>query len=569
MSATKPVDSTVSRLRSGGQVLVDQLALQGCRHVFFVPGESYLAVLDALYDSDITQTICRQEGGAAMMAEASAKLTGRPGVCFVTRGPGAMNAGAGIHVAQQDSTPMILFVGQVARRFRTRGGFQEVDFAAVFGSMAKWVVEIDDPRRIPELVSRAYSVAMAGRPGPVVVALPEDMLVEPVDVVDGRQVMPPAMSCGPRECEAVAALIGPSARPLVIVGGSTWKTEDQASLIAFSERYGLPVATSFRRQALFPTTHENYVGTLTPAADPVLVDYARSADLVILIGGLLGELPSQHYSILSSPVPRQKLVHVHPGANELNRVYSADHALNCRPGDFLEGMLARVPRATPVTRARRASIAGLRAHVLDWMRPRPQPGELNVTEIIAWLNAEIDDDAIVCNGAGNYATWVHRFYRYTKPGTQLAPISGSMGYGLPAAVAAKRVFPKRQVVAFSGDGCFMMTGQEFMTAVQYGLPIIDVVIDNGMFGTIRMHQEQRYPGRVSGTSVVNPDFAALARAYGGHGERVERTEDFAAAFRRAVASGKPAVIHCILDPEALTINRSLTAIREQALGAKT
>lgn len=547
--------------RHGGQILVDQLTIQGCKNVFLVPGESYLPVLDALCDNDIMQTVCRQEGGAAMMAEADGKLTGRPGICFVTRGPGATNASAGVHIAQQDSTPMILFVGQVDRSARGRDAFQELDYHAVFHSMAKWVVEIDDINRIPELISRAYSVAMSGRPGPVVVALPEDMLRQTAVVTDSTLVRPPVSSCSDEDCKEIATRIAASRQPLVIVGGSAWTAEDHQQLALFAERFDVPVATSFRRQSLFSMSHTHYAGHLSTTCDPKLSDYVRSSDLVILIGGRMGELPSQNYSLLNIPNTHQRLVHVHPCSDELNTVYSAELAIACKPGEFIGSML-KLEQGQD--QQRNGLVETRHQHALHWMKPTSQPGSLNIADVIIWLGEQLANDAIICNGAGNYATWVHRFFPFTQYGTQLAPISGSMGYGLPAAVAAKRTCPDKHVVAFAGDGCFMMHGQEFMTAVQYDLPILVIVIDNGMYGTIRMHQERDYPGRVSGTTIKNPDFVGLAKAYGGHGELVRTQEDFPTAFQRAQDSGKPAILHCIIDPEALTIDRTLTEVREHA-----
>ena len=551
-----------TNLRTGGQILADKLAIHGVKQAFCVPGESYLAVLDALHDSAVEITICRQEGGAAMMAEAQGKLTGQPGICFVTRGPGATNASAGVHIAQQDSTPMILFVGQIGRDMRGREAFQEVDYRAVFGTLAKWAVEIDDPARIPEVVSRAFHVATSGRPGPVVVALPEDMLTEAAACADARayRVAAPAPS-GQNVAEVVKAL-AEAKRPLAIAGGARWTPEAVADLTALSERHSLPVAVSFRRQTLFPRDHANFAGDMGLGADPALVAYAKNADLILLLGGRMSEMPSQGYTLLDIPTPQQRLIHVHPGIEEIGRVYQPEIGINCAPPQFLTAMLDDTTGAAP---DRSALIAPLNAAFRARQAPpAPPPGNFNMATAMAHLNEVLPADAIICNGAGNYATWVHRFYNFRDFATQLAPTSGSMGYGVPAAVGAARLHPERRVVAFAGDGCFMMHGQEFATAVQYGLPIVVVIVDNGMYGTIRMHQEREYPGRVVATDLRNPDFAAYARAFGGHGERVERTEDFAAAFQRASESGLPAIIHCLTDPEALTVDRSLSAIRQAA-----
>ena len=555
------------RPRSGGEILVDQLLIQGVERATCVPGESYLAVLDALHDAAIDVMICRQEGGAAMMADAYGKLTGRPGICFVTRGPGASNASPGIHIAMQDSTPMIVFVGQVERGMREREAFQELDYKAVFGTMAKWAVEIDDAARIPEIIARAFRVALQGRPGPVVIALPEDVLTDMATVADAPRVE--VAEPAPREVDMarLQALLAEAERPLVILGGSGWSHEARAATISFVERFDLPVTTSFRRSALFPADHGNYVGDLGVGPSPKLAARVKEADLVLLVGGRFSEQQSMSYTLLDVPVPRQKLVHVYPDPDELGRVYQPVLAINATPKSFAAA-LGKLP--TPNRRAWSEHTAAARAEYLDWTgKPRPLPGAFQLGEAMLWLRDRLPPEAIVANGAGNYATWVHRFHRFRAFGTQLAPTSGSMGYGTPAAVMAKRQHPERPVIAFAGDGCFLMNGQEFATAVQYDLPIIVIVVDNGMYGTIRMHQELHYPRRISGTQLKNPDFAAYARAFGGHGERVEQTEEFAPAFERAVASGKPAILHCVVDPEALTPARTLSEIRAAGEKAKS
>jgi acetolactate synthase-1/2/3 large subunit len=552
--------------RSGGQILVDQLLIQGVERATCVPGESYLAVLDALHDATIDLLICRQEGGAAMMAEAYGKLTGRPGICFVTRGPGASNASPGIHIAMQDSTPMIVFVGQVERGMRGREAFQELDYGAVFGSMAKWAVEIDDPARIPEIVARAFRVALQGRQGPVVIALPEDVLTDVATVPDAPRVEPAQAAPGDAELEKLAGLLAGASRPLLMLGGSGWSEAARDAMIRFAERFDLPVTTTFRRQALFPADHPNYAGDLGVGPNPKLAQRVKDADLVILVGGRFSEQQSASYTLLEVPAPRQKLVHVYPDAGELGRVYQPALAIVATPGTFAAA-LGKL--ATPNRLAWSEATQAARAEFLDWTgEPRALPGAFRLGEAMMFLRGRLPDDTIICNGAGNYATWVHRYYRFRRFGTQLAPTSGSMGYGTPAAVMAKRQCPDRMVIAFAGDGCFLMNGQEFATAVQYDLPIIVVILDNAMYGTIRMHQELHYPRRVSGTALKNPDFAAYARAFGGHGERVERTEEFAPAFERAIASGKPAILHCIVDPEALTPSRTLSEIRAAGEKAK-
>ena len=538
-------------MRSGGQILVDQLKIQGVRHVSCVPGESYLAVLDALYDSGIEVTTCRQEGGAAMIAEAQGKMTGRPGICLVTRGPGACNASAGIHIARQDSTPMVVFVGQVARNMRGRDAFQEVDYRASFSDLAKWVVEVDDPARLPEIVARAFQMAISGRPGPVVVALPEDMLIEMAQVSDAGYVSAPGSAPCPETMTAALRALQEAKRPLVIAGGSRWTRQAVADLQSLSERMNLPVAVSFRRQDLFCSTHPNFAGDLGVAADPDLVAYAKEADVILLLGGRLSEMPSQGYSLLDIPVPKQHLIHVHPGTEELGRVYQADCAINSAPPEFLTLALQHAPKGPD-----RTALLKQRAEALSKRRIVPAPsGALDMGKVMEYLNETLPDDTVICNGAGNYATWVHRFYRFTRHGTQLAPVSGSMGYGLPAAIAAAR--EGRQAVAFAGDGCFLMHGQEFATAVQYALPVLVIVVDNGMYGTIRMHQERDYPGRVCGTELKNPDFAAMARAFGGFGETVSHSEEFAPALARAKASGQPALLHLRLSPGSLGVGQTL------------
>lgn len=550
--------------RLGGHILVDQLLAHGVRHVFCVPGESYLAVLDGLYDADIEVTVCRQEGGAAIMADAHGKLTGEPGICMVTRGPGASNALAGIHVAHQDSTPLILFVGQIERGVRERDAFQEMDYRAVFGSQVKWATEIDQVERIPEIVSRAFHIATSGRPGPVVIALPEDMLVEHASVPDAPhyEVIESAPSAA--QLDDLARLLADAKRPIAILGGTRWNQAAVDCITEFAARWQLPVAVEFRRQMLFPTDHPCFVGDVGLGSNPQLMQTIRDADLVLLVGARMSEIASQNYTLLDIPVPKQTLVHVYPDANELNRVYRARLAINVSASVFARAISSLAPPANALEPS--PYLLGLRANYVAWHDPAPiqHPGELQMGQVMAWLNSALPADAILCNGAGNYATWLHRFYDFRQYGTQLAPTSGSMGYGLPAAVGAKRIYPDRPVVCFAGDGCFMMHGQEFATAVQYQLPIIVLIIDNGMLGTIRMHQERHYPARVSATQLHNPDFAAYARAFGGYGERVTRTEQFGPAFERALASHKPAILHCLIDPQAISPTTTLDKIRQQA-----
>jgi acetolactate synthase I/II/III large subunit len=552
--------------RTGGEILVDQLVIHGVAHVFCVPGESYLAALDAFYDRKIALTVCRQEGGAAMMAEAVGKATGRPGICFVTRGPGATNASPGLHIARQDSTPLILFVGQVAREMREREAFQELDYRAVFGSVAKWVTEIDDPARIPELVSRAFHTATNGRPGPVVVALPEDMLTERVIVSDPSAFEPIETWPGASEMMKLQKLLWAAERPVMLLGGSRWSANACAAIGRFAERFALPVATTFRRGHLFDALHPCYAGDLGIGPNPKLLARMKAADLVLLVGGRMGEMPSQSYTLFDIPSPQTMLVHVHPGAEELGRVYKPNLAIHAAPTAFAAAAEGLQP---PNEIKWRAETSVAHADYLVWTeKPTDQPGGVNLGAVMVWLREALPPEAIICNGAGNFASWVHRFFRFRRFAQHIAPTSGSMGYGVPAAVGIKRLFPGRPVVCIAGDGDFLMNGQELATAVQYELPVIIVVADNSLYGTIRMHQEREYPGRVVATDLRNPDFAALARAYGAVGATVEKTADFAAAFRAAEKSGKPSIIHLKIDPEAATPMATLSAIRAKAVAGR-
>ncbi|MGB9059424.1 MAG: thiamine pyrophosphate-binding protein [Pseudolabrys sp.] len=549
--------------RSGGEILIDQLSIHGVRHAFCVPGESYLAALDAFYDSDIQLTVCRHESTAAIMAEAVGKITGQPGICFVTRGPGATNASAGIHIARQDSSPMIMFVGQVGREMRDREAFQELDYRAVFGTMAKWATEIDDPSRIPEIVSRAFHTACNGRPGPVVIALPEDMLRDRVSVADAAAFAPVENWPGADDINRLQKLLGEAKRPVVLIGGSRWTEQASAALMRFAERFALPVATTFRRGHLFDAMHRCYAGDFGIGPNPKLLARVKGADLVLLIGGRFGEMPSQSYSVFDIPEPQTKLVHVHPGAEELGRVYHAHLAINAAPTAFC----AALENMQPLKEiAWRGESDTAHADYLAWgEKATSVPGAVNLGEIMVWLRENLPADAIVTQGAGNFSGWVHRFYRVRKFGGLVGATSGSMGYGLPAALAMQTLYRDRTVVCVAGDGDFLMTGQDFATAVQYELPVIVLVADNGIYGTIRMHQERDYPGRVIATNLRNPDFAAYALAFGGYGALVEKSADFPAAFAAARASGKPSILHLKIDPEAITPTATLTDIREKSL----
>jgi len=554
MSVAKDARTQIPGERHGGQILVDQLARQSVDRVFCVPGESYLAALDGLHGSGIETIICRQEGGAAMMAEAAGKLTGRPGVAFVTRGPGATNAAAGVHIAFQDSTPMILFIGQVALHQRDREAFQEVDYRAMFAPLAKWVAEIELTERIPEYVSHAFHVAQSGRPGPVVLALPEDMLFAHATVADALPATPVRSEVSEDVVGAVAAELAAADRPLVIVGGSGWSAEAAADLARVAEAYDLPVGASFRCQDFLDNRHACYVGDVGIGINPKLAQRVKDADLLLVLGARLGEITTSGYTLLDVPQPRQRLVHVHPDPSELGRVYRPDMAVAARASDLVHRLAARPANRNP---ARAAWREAARADLDAWQEPQETPGAVKMEQVVHHLSETLDADAIVTNGAGNYSAWLHRYYRYKDWRTQLAPTSGSMGYGLPAAVAAKLAFPERQVVCLAGDGCFQMTMQELGTACQYGANVVVIVSNNSMYGTIRMHQERHYPGRVSGTDIVNPDFAALARSYGALGEVVTRTEDFPAALERALAAGKPALIELKVDPAALSPRATL------------
>src|SRR5665647_2283163 len=549
--------------RTGGEILIDQLAIHGVRHAFCVPGESYLAALDAFHDSPIALTVCRHESAAAIMAEAIGKTTGRPGICFVTRGPGATNASAGIHIARQDSSPMIVFVGQVGRSMREREAFQELDYRAVFGSITKWVTEIDDPARIPELVSRAFHTACNGRPGPVVIALPEDMLIERAMVPDAAAFEPVEIWPGLTDMSRLQKLLWAAKRPVVLVGGSRWSEAATAALARFAERFALPVATTFRRGHLFDALHPCFAGDFGIGPNPKLLARVKGADLVLLIGGRMSEMPSQGYTLFDIPEPQMKLVHVHPGAEELGRVYHPAMAIQAAPTAFcaaLEGL--QPPNEIPWQGE--ADIA--HADYLAWSdKATPQPGGVNLGEILVWLRESLPRDSFITNGAGNFAAWIHRFYRFRKFASHVGPTSGSMGYGFPAAVAMKTLYPESPVVCIAGDGDFLMTGQDFATAVQYRLPVIVVLSDNGLYGTIRMHQERDYPGREVATALRNPDFVAYAKAFGGFGVLVEKTADFPAAFAAAQKSGLPSIIHLKVSPEAITPTATLTGIREKSL----
>ncbi len=548
-------------MRTGGQLIVDQLVVHGVDVAFGVPGESYLAVLDALHDAPIRFVSCRHEVGAANMADAYGKLTGRPGICMVTRGPGATHAAGGVHTAYQDSTPLILLIGQVGREMMEREAFQEIDYRQMFGPMAKWVAQIDSADRIPELISRAFHVATSGRPGPVVLALPEDMLVDESNAEDAAPYRITRVHPAEADLEAARTLLAAAERPLVVVGGAPWSAEANEALTAWCVASGVPVASGWRCQDYVDNTADVYAGHLGLGPDPRLAQRVRETDVLLVIGDRLSEITTSGYTLLEVPRPAQALVHVTADPNELGRVYAPTLGIVASPDAFVLS-LAATPALDPGRR--QAETRQGREDYLANLVHAPAPGDLDLGDVMATLRERLPSDAILTNGAGNFTVWAHRFYEFRQYRTQLAPTSGAMGYGVPAAVAAKILHPERTVVCIAGDGDFLMTGQELATAVQENAAVVILVVNNGMYGTIRMHQERHYPGRVSGTDLVNPDFAALARAFGAHGAVVERTTDFAAALEEALACGRPAVIELRVDQEALTPRQSLSEIREAA-----
>ena len=545
-------------MRTGGQILVDQLELNGTDLAFCLPGESFLPVLDALYDSPIRLVTCRHEQGAANAAEAYGKLTGRPGACLVTRGPGATQAAVGIHTARQDSTPMLLLVGQVPRAFRGREAWQEIDYAQTFDGIAKAAWEIDSVERIPEHMARAFGLALSGRPGPVVLALPEDVLAETADVPDAAPVVIEHTPVRADDLGLVGELLAAAERPLVVVGEGGWTTQTGADVLAFCEANDLPVASAFRCQDFVDNRSRCYVGVLGVAMDEQLATRLADADLVVAIGGRLGEVPTRRYTLLVSPRPQQKLVRVHPDPEELASVYEPDLAIV----SSLPAFAAALRHVGAIAPRWRDWLAEARADYEANLRHEPMEGPVDLGEIMAFLRRRLPADAIQTCGAGNYTVWAHRFAEFTQYGTQVCPRSGSMGYGVAAAISSKLVHPNRVVLCFTGDGDFVMSSPELATAVQYELPIVILLVNNGMYATIRMHQELQYPGRVSGTDLRNPDFVALAEAYGAFGERVERTADFESAFSRALQSGKPAVLELPVDPERISPRVRLSELRE-------
>lgn len=556
-------------MRNGGRVLVDQLALHGVDTVYCVPGESFLAALDAFQDFEgkIKVVATRIEVGAGQMAEAYGKLTGRPGICFVSRAPGASHAAVAVQTAFEDSTPMILFVGQVGRDSTEREPFQEFDVKGMFGHTVKWAAEIQDARRIPEYVRRAFQTAVSGRPGPVVLSLPEDMLVDEVDVEDLKHYRVVSAAPSKADVEEFSQLLQRAERPLIMAGGGGWTEAAKDMLLRFSEKHSIPVCASFRCQDRFDNTHENFIGDCNLGVMPGLVAALGKTDLLIAIGPRMGELTTQSYTLVKAPIPTQPLVHIHNDPNELGRVFQPTLPINSGPEQFLSAALEWVePRADLATR--KSWCAEGHQGYLQGLKPDPLPGKLDMAAVMETIQCLVPDDTIATSDAGNFAGWLNRYYRFGRKGRMLGPANGAMGYGVPAAVSAKIAAPERTVLCFVGDGGFLMTGQEIATAMQYDAPIIVLLINNGMYGTIRMHQEREFPGRTPATYLRNPDFAAFAKSFGAHGETVTETSEFEPAFKRALAANRPAVLELQLDPEVISTRTTLTKVREAALARK-
>ncbi|MGD1066709.1 MAG: thiamine pyrophosphate-binding protein [Vulcanimicrobiaceae bacterium] len=548
------------RTRSGGEVLIAALAQHGVEVIFGVPGESYLGALDALYDRRDTMRfiVCRHEAAGAHMGEAYGKLTGRPGVVMVTRGPGATHAAIGVHTAKQDSTPLVLIVGLPRREHLGREAWQEIDVRTTFATLAKYAEQIDDARRIPEAIARAFATALLGRPGPVVLGIPEDVLTDEVDVADAAPVALTPPSPSAEQLAQIVEMLAAAQRPLVLAGGSGWTLEACEDLRAFAEAQGVPVAVTFRRQDLFDNAHPLYAGHAGLGMDRALAQRIRDADLLLAIGPRLGETSTNGYTLLAIPRPAQPLIHVHPGSEELGRVYTATLPINAGVAPMARALATLPPTAN---RPWDAWAAAAHADYEKRLQPPPSNGTLDLGAVMQHLGARLPDEAIICNGAGNYAIWVHRFYQYRRRGTQLAPTSGTMGYGLPAAIAAKLVHPERLVIDFAGDGCFLMTGQELATAAQYGLDPIILVVNNSSYGSIRAHQEREYPARVIATELANPDFVAYAQSFGAYAERVTTTDAFAAAFARARFAGRAALLELVVPAEQLTPDLDVATVR--------
>lgn len=555
-------------MRTAAQILVDQLLIQGVDTIFCVPGESFLAVLDVLCDvPQIKLVTCRHEGAASMMAEAHGKLTGRPGIVFASRGPGTTNASSGLHVASQDSTPYILFIGQNPRGVMEREAFQEVDYRRMLSTQAKLVVQVDDAARMSEFVTRAFQVAISGRPGPVVIALPEDMLRDEADAKNGTRCEVPEGDPSLATLNKIQTALAEAKRPMLMVGGGDWSKAETDDLRKFVEQSGLPCCATFRRQDKLDNTHPNYIGEIGLGVNPKLLKRIEDADVLVVLGARLGDVGTNGYTLLDTLRPTQKLIHIYPDPDEFSKVYQPDMAVVARPGRCATGLANNVKiDGSPWADWTRTA----RSDFEDWTAPRETVGALQMCEVMTWIDANLPDDTIYTNGAGNFSVWLHRFHKYRSVGTQLAPVCGSMGYGLPAAIAAKIHKPDTPVICVAGDGDFQMVLPEMATAVENDANVIVLILNNGILGTIRMHQERSYPGRVSGTTLNkgNPDFVKLAHAYGVYGERVKTAEEFGAAFERAQASNLPAILDLILDPETISPAISLSKLRENSAAKK-
>ncbi len=553
---------------NGGEIIVKSLEIQGVDRLFCVPGESYLPVLDALQTSSIETVLARHEGGAAMMAEADGKLTGRPGIVLVTRGPGATNASSGIHIAQQDSTPLIMLIGQVARTMKNRDAFQEVDFVQMFGGMAKHVEEVNDVTRLADVMENAFRIALEGRPGPVVISLPEDMLYDRATAILPQKYSPHRQPPAPQQINAVKALLATAKRPIIIAGGSLWDAEASRQLSDIAAAYNIPVCCSFRRQGVINSTNPYFAGDLGLGCNPKLIERIKLSDCVILLGGRMSEIPSQSYTLFDIPTPQMPFVHIHGDEAEIGHVYAPTIGMVATPGQFLSAMMPVHKEQPRLKNPHLDTPCPEHLAYRAWTDTLPTPpGDVNMAAIMFWLREQLPADAICTNGAGNYATWLHRYYHYRDPQSQLAPTSGSMGYGIPAAVAAKARFPHRPVLAFAGDGCFQMSMQELATARQIGANIMVIVVDNGMYGTIKMHQEMNFPGRDKHTDLINPDFVKLGESMGFHSEKVIKTSEFAKKFNTCMNSDKPSLLHIVIDPEAISPTKTLSQFRDAALSA--
>jgi acetolactate synthase-1/2/3 large subunit len=550
--------------KSGGQVIVDHLIDNGIDRIFSVPGESFLGAMDAFYErgNEIQFVNCRQEGGAAFMAAAYAKMTGKPGICFVTRGPGATNASIGVHVAKQDSVPMILFVGQVSVNSTHREAFQEIDISAMFKPLAKWAVQIDQAERLPELLARAFKVATSGRPGPVIISIPEDVQHEMITASASVINVPIVPSPAPSQIVQLGTLISKAKQPVILLGSSTWTAEACEQVAGFAKRHDIPVIASFRCQDRINNEHPNYVGVLGVGTPPFISNLIDGSDLLIILGVELSEIVTEGFSKFTHPKMRQPMVHVHPDEEELGRIYQPDLAIHSGIATFAN-LIA--DKTFDITVARSLATADLRMKFEEFTTPSSCPGDVHIGEILAWLDKRMPQDTFVSCGAGNYTHWVLRFLKHRKYGTQLAPLGAVMGYGVPAAIAASLQYPDRLAVAFAGDGCFLMNSQDLATAKKYGANPIFIIINNGIYGSIRMHQERAFPTRSIGTDLENPDFITYAEAFGLTAFRVTKTQNFAAAFESAVSKPGPSLIELVVSEEAISPAFTLSQLIERAL----